>query len=42
MNDIVDAEIISKDFILVKFRYRDDYYIHTEGNDFKKEVKDKS
>ena len=29
MNDVVDAEIISKDFILVKFRYRDDYVEHT-------------
>ena len=36
MNDIEEAEIISKDFILVKFRYRDEYFHHlNRGSDYK-------
>ena len=30
--------MISKDFILVKFRYKDDYYIHTKGHEFERKV----
>ena len=36
MKDIEEAEIISKDFILVKFRYRDEYFWHlNRGSDYK-------
>ena len=38
MDDIEEAEMISKDFILVKFRYKDDYYIHTKGHEFERRV----
>ena len=36
LNYIEEAEIISKDFILVKFRYRDEYFWHlNRGSDYK-------
>ena len=38
MDDIEEAVMISKDFILVKFRYKDDYYIHTKGHEFERKV----